>query len=251
MSRWTPGLVSVSFRRETPETIVRAMVEAELFTVEWGSDVHAPPSDETVLKKIASLQKEAGVTCCSYGTYFRLGVMHAAELPAYIRAAAVLGTNVLRVWCGDKNPGDYAPDARDRLFSACREAAKIAEQSGVTLCLECHGGTYTATRAGAEEVLRAVSSPAFRTYWQPNQFRTEEENLDYAAALAPQARHVHVFQWVGKDRFSLETGIAAWKRYLHALGSPRHLLLEFMPDDEIGSLKREAAALRKIMEETG
>ena len=249
MTRWIPGLVSVSFRKKTPEEILTAMVKAELFAVEWGSDVHAPPSDDAALKRIAALQKEAGVRCCSYGTYFRLGVTPTAELPAYIRAAAVLGTDVLRLWCGDRDPGEYAPREREALFDACRKAAEIAEKSGVTLCLECHNKTYTATRAGAEEVMEAVSSPAFGMYWQPNQYRSETENLAYAAALAPRIRHVHVFQWAGKERFPLKAGIDVWKRYLTALGGRHHLLLEFMPDDEIGSLRREADALRRIMEE--
>ena len=37
------GLCSVSFRKHTPEEILRAMKDAGLSVIEWGSDVHCPP----------------------------------------------------------------------------------------------------------------------------------------------------------------------------------------------------------------
>ena len=36
------GLVSISFRENSPEEIVKACVAAGLRYIEWGSDVHAP-----------------------------------------------------------------------------------------------------------------------------------------------------------------------------------------------------------------
>ena len=67
------GLVSVSFRDHSPEEILFAMQQARLTCIEWGSDVHAPCADGKALDKLVSLQKKYGITCCSYGTYFRLG----------------------------------------------------------------------------------------------------------------------------------------------------------------------------------
>ena len=124
----------------------------------------------------------------------------------------------------------------------------MAEKEGVQLCLECHHKTYTQTVEGALEVLRAVNSPAFRMYWQPNQFRTPEENLDYLEQVKDYITHIHVFQWKGKERFPLETGLEEWKTYLRELTGEHTLLLEFMPDDALCSLNREAAALRKLTE---
>jgi hypothetical protein len=55
----------------------------------------------------AALQQEYGIACCSYGTYFRLGVTPLCELAQYIKAAKILGTVILRLWCGNKNSQDY------------------------------------------------------------------------------------------------------------------------------------------------
>ena len=51
------GLVSISFRKETPETLVEAVKAAGLSCIEWGSDVHAPCNEEEKLQNIVRLQQ--------------------------------------------------------------------------------------------------------------------------------------------------------------------------------------------------
>ena len=240
------GLVSISFRGHSPEDIFAAAADAGLCCIEWGSDVHTPFADLLRLEQIARLQEKYGIHCCSYGTYFRLGITPIGELPEYIRAAKTLGTGILRLWCGNKKASDYTAEERAFLFAQCEEAAQLAEREGVTLCLECHCGTYTETAERALELMQAVDSPAFRMYWQPNQFRTPEDNLSYLRLLRPYITHIHVFQWKKDDRFPLEAGMEEWTAYLQELSGEHILLLEFMPDDDIRSLGREAATLRKL-----
>lgn len=245
------GLVSISFRSHSPEAIAHAAKEAGLSCIEWGSDVHAPCSDEPRLREIAALQQKLGLTCCSYGTYFRLGQDKPAELIRYIHAARILGTKILRLWCGTKGSGEYTPEEREKLYADCRAATKIAEEYGVILCMECHNGTLTDRKEPALALMEAVHSPAFRMYYQPNQLRTPEENVAYARLLAPYTEHVHVFNWDcpnggSLERYPLAEGVSRWKRYLAELPGDRSLLLEFMPDDRLESLKTEADALRKI-----
>ena len=240
------GLVAVSFRPESPETVIKAAKAAGLSCIEWGSDVHAPCEDEKRLEEIAALQKEYGISCCSYGTYFRLGVTDVAELPAYIRAAKLLGTKILRLWAGRQHPWDFSAEEKEKLFADSKAAASLAEQAGVKLCLECHKKTYTETAEAALELLTAVNSPAFEMYWQPNQSRSQEENVKNARALKNYVNHIHVFQWKEKERFSLEEGLEEWKAYLEEIPGDRCLLLEFMPNDTLEELPTQTAALRKL-----
>lgn len=239
------GLVSVSFRDRSPQEILEAVKACGLSCIEWGSDVHVPPGQASA---IAALQQQYGVTCCSYGTYFRLGVTPLAELEAYIRAARLLGTDILRLWCGSKNSGEYSEAEKQALFAQCHMAADLAQKHGVTLCLECHNGTYTDCKEGALELMEAVASPRFRMYWQPNQYRTVEENLAYARLLAPYTRHLHVFNWKGKEKFPLIDAKGVWREYLACFEKEHTLLLEFMPDGRLETLPREAAALKEIVE---
>lgn len=244
------GLVSISFRKHSPEEIILAAKKAGLECIEWGSDVHAPYNDTEKLNSIAALQKEHGIYCSSYGTYFRLGVSEIEELPQYITAAKTLGTDILRLWCGDKAYAEYSKEEKELLFAECKKAAKIAESENVTLCMECHNHTFTDEIEAALELMQSVNSPAFRMYWQPNQFKTVQQNMDYAENISEYTRHLHVFNWSGDERYPLEESIEIWEKYLEKFKGERALLLEFMPDDDINSLSREADSLRKITNKT-
>lgn len=243
------GLVSVSFRAKEPREILQAMQGAGLAQIEWGSDIHAPCHDLARIDELVALQREFCITCSSYGTYFRLGQTPVTELEPYMLAAKRLGTNVLRVWCGTKSGADMTKDEVTSLLSDCRAAAVLAQKHGVTICTECHLRTFTERPEDALALMQAVDSPHFRTYWQPFQTRTVEQNLAYLRALAPYVTHLHVFQWKGADRFPLADGIAEWQAYLALLDTPHALLLEFMPDDRLETLAREADALRQMIGE--
>lgn len=240
------GLVSVSFRKNTPEDILSKMKAAGLSFIEWGSDIHAPKDDAENLRNLAELQETYGIECCSYGTYFRLGVTPLEELNSYIDGAKVLGTDILRLWCGNRNSEEYTKEEQEELFAVCRKAAEIAKKRQVILCMECHNDTFTNTKESALELMKAVDSEHFRMYWQPNQFKEEAENLAYAKLLSEYTKHVHVFCWKEHEKFPLKEGVETWKRYLEQLGGEHFLLLEFMPDDRLESLKEEARALFEI-----
>lgn len=245
------GLVSISFRKESPKTLVEAVKAAGLSCIEWGSDVHAPWNEEEKLQAIVRLQEEYGIRCSSYGTYFHLGKDDPAEFPGYLRAAKILKTDILRLWCGTKGSKDYTPEELEALYADCRKVAAMAEAQGVTLCMECHNGTVTDWKEGALALMKAVDSPAFRMYWQPNQLRSPEENLAYVKLLAPWIYHLHVFNWTCPDggplrKEPLGQAVEAWKAYLAQLPGDRTLLLEFMPDDRLETLAAEAAALKEI-----
>ena len=241
------GLVSVSFRQHSPEQILKKIQSCGLDYIEWGSDIHAPVNDVSALQEIAALQRKYNIKCAAYGTYFRIGVTPAEELEAYISAAKCLGTDVLRLWCGSKDSQCYTAPEKEALFATCRSLAETARAHGVRLCMECHGGTFTNTRASSLELMAAVDNPHFKMYWQPNQYETEAENLRYAAAIAPYTEILHVFNWEKNDRFPLAQAKARWQAYLQQFDGAQVLLLEFMPDNELDSLPAEADALKEIV----
>lgn len=242
------GLVSVSFRANTPEEICSAASDAGLYLIEWGSDVHARADDTPRLAEIAKLQASHGIACSSYGSYFRLGSDSIDALKSCIDAAHILGTNIIRVWCGDRSSDKYTQHERDALLSDCISAAELAKAEGVKLCTECHRNSFTETKDGLLDLMKCVNSPSFLTYWQPNQFRSTSENLEYARLAAPYTVNIHVFNWHGDDRLPLEGAIDVWRDYLACFDGSQDLLLEFMPSGTLAELVREATALRKICE---
>lgn len=241
------GLVSVSFRKHSPLEILREMQKCSLSLIEWGSDIHAPCTDEKHLCELLKMQNEYGACCCSYGTYFRLGITDVSELERYINAAKILGTDILRIWCGDKRHDKYTADEKKAFVEVAVKAAEIAQNNGVFLCMECHNNTYTETLCGALEIMNAVDSENFRMYWQPNQFVDFDENIEYAKQISDYVKNVHVFNWNGREKYPLSQGIDMWQKYLGCFDKPKKLLLEFMPDDRIESLEEEAKALFEII----
>ena len=241
------GLVSVSFRDREPEEILAQMKVAGLTCIEWGSDVHAPCRDLQRLERLAELQERYGIVCSSYGTYFKLGKHALSELADYIAAAKILGTDILRVWCGRKSGAEMTDAERLSLLDECRRAAKIAEENGVTLCTECHQSTFTERAADAVWLMESVASEHFKTYWQPFCGEDPMENLERARILAPYAEYLHVFNWRGDKKLPLVDATEDWRAYLGCFDHPCTLLLEFMPRDTLEELPNEAAALERIM----
>jgi len=224
------------------------MKNAELSFVEWGSDVHVPPNNIENTRRIAEMQAEYGVKCSSYGTYFKIGVNPIEELLDCINTAKILGTNVLRLWCGNKNSEKYTEEEKQKLFEECKRLSHIAEQQRSILCMECHSGTFTNTPESALELMQSVNSEHFKMYWQPNQYRTEQENIESAEYLAPHTVNIHVFNWKGKNKLPLCEAVGIWQQYLAQFNREHTLLLEFMPDDRIESLKTESKVLKELAE---
>lgn len=242
------GLVSVSFRKYTPEEILKEMQKVNLKYIEWGSDIHAPCDDEEKLEEIVNLQKKYGIICCSYGTYFRVGVNESESIKQYISAAKKLGTDIIRIWCGNKNYEDYSSEEKQALFDECRKITRIAETECVKLCLECHNNTFTNCLYGAVEIMNEIGSYAFRMYWQPNQYRDETTNLNYAKAVAEYTETIHIFNWNGDEKYPLSEACNIWRKYLASFSGNENLLLEFMPDGQLETLKAESRAMFDIVD---
>lgn len=244
----TLGVVSVSFRDRAARDIASAAKDAGLSAIEWGSDVHARPGSADV-EEIAATDAKLGLSCSSYGTYFRLCAAPdpvkgdtPADIAPYLSAAKALGTDTLRIWMGSRSSDKYSPEERAELLAAAAETAKLAAASGMKLYSEFHLGTFN----DCAESARLIAGAGIGTYWQPFQTLTVRENEKIARALRGAVNTVHVFNWSLAGRHALSEGVDDWKRYLEVLGSAETLLLEFMPDDRLETLKGESDALRLI-----
>lgn len=242
------GLVSISFRGLSVDEIMDLCEKNHLKYIEWGSDVHAPCDDAERLAHIVAEQERRGLICSSYGTYFRVGINPVEEIYGYIAAAKTLGTKIIRLWCCKGNYENYTAEERERILSDAKALAKIAEAEGVTLCMECHNNTYTNCLEGARELMETVQSKHFGMYWQPNQFKSYETNLEYAKEIAPCVTQIHVFNWEEKNRYPLKDAVETWQSYLSCFRGEHALLLEHVPNNLPEELSAEAEALRQIVE---
>ena len=123
----TAGLCSVSFRALPAGEVLRLAAEAGLACIEWGGDVHAPPSlGPDALCALGDATRSAGLAVASYGSYHRLGVSDPADLPAVLAAAKALGAPTVRVWAGGKGTAEATAAERAAVHAAAREAVALA-----------------------------------------------------------------------------------------------------------------------------
>ncbi len=247
---FTLGLVSISFRKHTPEEIVDACRAAGLASIEWGGDVHVPVGDIENAMRVKRLTEQAGLAVSAYGSYYKLGHEDNTEekMHAVMQTAKALGAPFVRIWGGKKSSDRFLKAERTAFVSETQRLADIAGEYGLRVCFECHRDTVTDEYHNTLAFLKEIDRENVGSLWQPLQNRTEGYNLDSAMVHASFARHIHVFHWDSDGRFPLALGHEIWCKYLSFFkGSDVSLMLEFMHDDRIESLAETADALRAIV----
>jgi 3-dehydroshikimate dehydratase len=243
-----PGLCTVTLRTLPVDAVAELASECGLRAIEWGGDVHVPPGDAVAAVRARDASDAAGVEIASYGSYAFADLGSDRPDPiAVLDTAATLGAPNVRVWAGfgveAATPG-YAT-----LVERLRSFATAAAARAITVSLEFHGGTATATVAGTHALLDAVGATNLRTYWQPPYWRgptTPEADAAEVEALGERLSHLHVYEWAGPEiRRPLASGSARWRAVLAAVsGAPRVAFLEFVEGDDPDALRRDAATLR-------
>lgn len=109
-----PSLLSITFRKLPAEEVVRLAAANGIRAIEWGGDVHAPPRDEEALIRVRDLTRDAGLSVCAYGSYFRIGETDLAK-PGFtevLAAAKILGAPLIRVWVGLRGSAEISTEER-------------------------------------------------------------------------------------------------------------------------------------------
>lgn len=248
-----PGLVSVTFRQLACAEVVALARASGLAGIEWGGDVHVPPGDDDVARRVADLTLGAGLAVSAYGSYYRLGHSAAEGLApeTVVRAAGLLGAPVIRVWAG-RRPSAQA-DARYRagVVEDARRVADLAGAAGLTVAFEYHRDTLTDTRDATAWLLDTLTGLPVRTLWQPQPERDRAENLADLKAVLPHLANLHVFAWTPqRQRLPLRHHHADWAAYLalaRTAPGQRYASLEFVADDEPALLPTEAETLHDLL----
>lgn len=249
------GLCSVTYRDLTPAAVIESAARSGVDVIEWGGDVHVPPTEETATAlMVGSATAAAGMVPASYGSYLRCDPPpDPGRVEMVCDTAAALGATGVRVWATGTDV--------ERVATTLSEMAVVADGHGLTISVECHPGTLTEHPATSVALLRSVERRGARvtTYWQPNHRLDDEANLAALEATLPWLKHLHVFTWAPNgDRLPLVDGEPLWRAAFDRIaaydasesrGSDvapiRVAFLEFVPDDDPGVLRREVGTLRQ------
>ncbi len=225
--------------------MLEAAAKAGLTCIEWGADVHAPPTGD--LHGLADATAAAGLAVASYGTYWR--APSDDDGSALIGAALALGCTRLRIWAGTTGSAEASPTERAEIVRRVQRLADEAAAHGLELAFEHHDRTLADTVESTLELLAEVDRPNVGTYWQPRVGEPAEVALAGLARLLPHVRAVHAFSWwPDLERRPLAGRADLWPPVLEMLaatGRPTDVLLEFLPGDDLSLLPGEAGRLRE------
>lgn len=258
MSALISGLVSITFRAESPRSIIEACRSAGLIAIEWGGDVHVPPGDLETAGTVGAATREAGLRLAAYGSYYRFedvtGSRPGHEPAAVLDTAEALGAGVVRTWAGRRGSAETPLEERAAIVAGARALGERAAGRGLVIAFEYHRNTLTDTAESARTLLDEIAHPAVRSLWQPPVGWDTDATESSLWSIFPYLSHIHCFTWGpggSADRRPLAEGTEAWLRYLRTAvsheASTRHelpVLLEFVPGDDLSVLRREAQTLR-------
>jgi sugar phosphate isomerase/epimerase len=257
--RWLPGLCSVTFRALPVDEVIRLSVEAGLNGIEWGGDIHVPPGDNAVARRVGEASRRAGLTVASYGSYVSPPSDDMADFETVLHTAAALGAPNIRLWPGTRRRASsaYTPDERQRVVELLIAFAQRAAQEGITVALECHPGSLTDSLASARQLMTEAADDNLFFYWQPAPGQPLTEALEEIPVYAARLLHLHVFAWDAQSRrYPLETAADYWRAVLGRLEDlspalpetgPRYALLEFVENDAPDAFRADARELHRIL----
>ena len=164
--------------------------------VELTSYYFAPDYDEPYLRRLARHCHTAGISISggAIRNNFCLPddalAAEVAEVKRWIDAYAVLGAPVIRIFAGKVPKSVSLEQATAQCIKGCEQAAAYAEERGVMLALENHGG-ITATPETMLPIVRGVHSPAFGVNFDSGNFRTDDPYRDLTQ-IAPYAINAQI-----------------------------------------------------------
>jgi sugar phosphate isomerase/epimerase len=245
-----PGLVSITFRKLSPEEIIPLCQRAGVQCIEWGGDVHVPPGSSARARDVGRLTREAGLMVSAYGSYYRLGTNEAGSFEAVLASAAALGAPTIRLWAGRKGSAETAIDERCEVIADALRVADLAARKGITISLEYHGGTLTDDRESVRALLGELAHPNIEFLWQPTNGEGVEPCASRLLEVLPRLRNVHVFHWwpTAAERHPLAEGEARWRTYIEIVresGRDADFLLEFVKEDAPEQFVADAATLTR------
>lgn len=116
-----------------------------------------------------------------------------------IRMAKKLGTNIVRVFCGDLSGELTYEDGQDWIVEGLKKSAVLAESEGIYLAIENHG-LLAGKSEQVEEIIQKVDSPYVRSTFDTGNFLLVHEESEKAfERLKENIVHVHFKDFRVKD----------------------------------------------------
>ena len=239
-----PGLVSATFKTESPDFVLAALKKADLHAVEWSENWHIPAGDTALARDLRERTLAQGAEIAAYGSYYRLGQNSdpAKDFLPTLQSAAALGAPLIRIWGGGTASSELDADTRKELAT------------GIKVALEWHKNTVTDTNESGLSFLGEAAADNLYCLWQPTVALNMDERCAGLDMLEARGRllNLHVYYWLEGKRRPFAEGLDEWRRYLQHVNrnEKRYGLLEFVLDNTEEQFLEDAAQWKRLLQET-
>ena len=171
-----------------------------------------------------------------------------ALVRTWVDNAAELDAPVIRIFAGNVPKGETEDVAVARAIEGIKAALPYAEQKGVNLALENHGG-ITATPAQLLKLVRAVDSPNFGVNLDTGNFHGVDPYADLAQ-LAPYAINVQVkTEITAKGKAKEEADLSRVVNVLREARYSGYVVLEYeAAEDAMTAVPKALKKLRSLIQ---
>ena len=251
-----PGLISATFKEESPAFVLAALQKADLHAVEWSEKWHIPAGDSALARDLRDRTLAQGADIAAYGSYYRLGENSdpAKDFLPSLQNAAALGAPLIRIWGGGTPSAELDADTRKALAAEAKTISDMAADSGIKIALEWHKNTVTDTNESAMAFLEEATTDNLYCLWQPTVALNIDERCAGLDMLEAHGRllNLHVYYWLEGKRRPFEEGLDEWRRYLQHVNrsEKRYGLLEFVLNNTEEQFLADAAQWKRLLQET-
>lgn len=260
------GIATIALRNYDVLTALDMAHDAGFAGIElWGKPPHTPEGvDEDHLRRVRDRARSNGLAIPIFGSYVNPSWPEFEQKSEdAIRIAKMLGSRVIRVWAGNKEPHAADDELWQHVASSFRRFALLAADEGMTLAMEMHADTLCLTPEGALRVLEMTGASNLKLNYQVGDFGNPDVESDLAM-IGDSVVMVHAQNFKKSccdpaklERTLVECGNVDYDKVLSILaqrGFKGYVEVEFLRGESVSegalieSLKKDAAYLKMLTE---
>ena len=227
------GLVSITFRKLSPQEIIALVAKAGLNGIEWGGDMHVPHGNIERAREVYKMTADAGLKVAAYGSYYHVGCedQEGISFRKVLDTALELKAPTIRVWAGNRGSQEADGDWWAKVANETCRISEMAEGSGITISFEYHPNTLTDTAESTLRLIKTVKRDNIASYWQPTFGLDFKRQIEGLKQVLPWIGNTHVFWWDRNEIQPLVDGMDTWKKYIEVIGTAkgdRFCMVEFV-----------------------
>lgn len=246
------GLTSVTFRNLNVDEIIDLAKGTGVLNIEWGGDLHVKDESDALYAYKAC--QKSGITCCSYGSYYRAGTYNNDYMSVFdktLKTAVLMHCDTIRIWGYDKSTEQVkrSSEEYEKIVKELKDIAKIAKRYDISISFEHHQKTLTDDAKRAVDLIKDIDCENVKMYWQVQVPLTFEQNENALFLFKPYLKNLHISHQTPTGYLLLEDMQAQLKSYLEIVKEMDIIaLIEFVKQADVNAYLKDIAVLKGIIE---